>query len=123
MRTKQPSVRRRLREWDPAADERAPSRELYGRIRTALAAADEPRWRHRAGGWLAKSWSVAAVATAGALLIAVTLARLDLSPARTGPAAGIDAAAPESPGVQLVYTASNGVRVYWSVLATEPSHL
>lgn len=123
MRTKEPSVRRRLREWDPAADERAPSRELYGRIRTARAAANEPRWRRRVAGWLAGRWSVVAVGTAGAVLVGLTLMRLDRSPAGTGLAAGVDAAAPESPGVQLVYTASNGVRVYWSVLATEPSQL
>ena len=114
-------TRRLLRQWDPAAGVEPPTEELYAALRARLASTGKPTASPRSGGWLASRWSLAAVTVAGALLVAVTVSRLQRSPSLESspprPNAAVEAIALEGDDVQVVYTASNGVRVYWSVPA------
>ncbi len=117
-------TRRLLRRWDPAADSEPPSEELYASLRARLAAGEEPV-HPPAGGWLVGHRRLAAVAVAGALLVAVILLRPERFRGGKGlePGAPVAATAGESADVQVVYTASNGVRIYWRVPAPPSSRL
>ena len=66
---------------------------------------------------------VAALTTAGVLLVAMTLARLESGRSSDEVRAAIETEAPRPADVQMVLTASNGVRIYWSVPAPTASRL
>ena len=112
-------LRRLLRQWDPAADDEPPTAELYAGLRARMTRAADSTPSAPSGGWLASRWSLAAITVAGALLVAVTLFRLERPADRVPdpPTATVKAIDPAGNPVQVVYTASNGVRVYWSVPA------
>ena len=114
-------IRRRLRQWDPAAGVAPPRAELYAGIRDRLGrdGARRSRWR------LGRRWAAAALTAAATALVVVTLARLDRQ--RTArpevTATAVTAAAAESAPVQIVYTAANGVRIYWQLAPTPASRM
>ena len=114
-------ARRLLRQWDPAAGAETPTAELHARLRSRLAKTAEPASRPRPAGWLGSRWALVAATAAGALLVAVTVFRVDRSTRRVGAATaappGAEELAVEGEPLRVVYTASNGVRVYWSVPA------
>ena len=110
---------RPLERWDPAADHRVPTVELEVRIRARLAGGEEPGWLQTGRRWIGSRVSLAAAAAALVALVALTLTRLEPESGSIGrqPAVATPAiqTATGAESVRMVYTASNGVRIYWSV--------
>lgn len=117
-------TRRLLEDWDPAAGVETPTRELSARIRAGLTITRKPAGRLD-GASLSGRWVAAAAALAGALVFGIALARLESPRAQSAerPIVALETAGEEPESVQVVYTASNGVRIYWTVPATDSSRM
>ena len=114
-----------LERWDPAAELEPAALDLEARIRSRLAGAPEPAWISRGREWRWNRLSFAAVAAALVILVAVALTRVELERGASGKAPRIAMPASDlatlEESVQMVYTASNGVRIYWSVSSSSDS--
>lgn len=105
-------IRHHLRRWDPAGDREAPSKEMLAAIRDGLDARPSPPSHLPTP--LGGRWAIAAAAAA--VLVAVVLVRHQPRRLTDAPYA-----ASGTEPTQVIYTASNGVRIYWSVPAATTS--
>ena len=114
-------LRKRLRDWDPAERRETPGPELLARIRQRREGGQAPEWRRRS--WIVRGWMPAAAACGAALFLFAVAWGVLVSPEVEEPPVRQVRETREAPhaprpekieeAVQVVYTASNGVRIYW----------
>lgn len=107
-------LRRELERWDPAVD-REPPATLRERTRVHLEKQSAARGRR------APDRTLAILAGLAAVLVAVFALRLTESRPEPRGSEPVTASLTAEPPVPMVYTASNGVRIYWNVPAAGPT--